>query len=146
MDNGSYFGDSKRIKEYRVLFYIGITMLIICAFFLITFNYYLLIAAIVLFSIGLMCAMAGFLGLREEFKKYGMKRIETKYGKLSLFAGVSSLFAIHVLYISFILAIVAILCGIKARMEGDNTYGKDGMICGIVTIGLLIYIVILFRL
>ena len=141
-----FFGNPRRIKEYRALFYSGVVLSIVGLFLFTFFTNYLSVYGMAFLFIGFMCIMAGFLGLREEFKKYGMKRIETKYGKLSLIAGVSSLFAIHILYISFILAIVAILCGIKARMEGDNTYGKDGMICGIITIGLLIYIVILFRL
>ena len=138
-----FFGNPKRIKEYRLIFYCGISLLIIGLLLFTFFKNYLFVYGVAFISIGLMCTMAGFLGLREEYKKYGIKRLETKWGKLSLFIGISSLWLIHFLFSSIIFAIIAIILGKIAIKKGDNTYGKDGMMCGIIVLLVVLYLWIL---
>ncbi len=137
------FGDPKRIKEYKMIFYSGIGVSIVGLFLFTFFKNHLFIYGIVFLLIGSMCIIAGFLGLREEYKKYGMERVETRWGKFSLLKGIIGLFLIHSPSISLIFAIAAIVLGIKAIREGDNTYGKDGLGCGIIILFIIFYLWVL---
>lgn len=138
-----FFGNPRRIKEYRALFYSGVVLSIVGLFLFTFFTNYLSVYGMAFLFIGFMCIMAGFLGLREEFGKYGTARIETRWGKLALATGTISLFSAHSPPISLIFAVAAIILGKKAIKRGDNTYGKDGMICGIIALFIICYLLIL---
>lgn len=141
--DNDFFGNQKRMREYRMLFYAGVLLLIAGLFLFIFFTNYLSAYGIAFLFIGFMCLVAGFLGLREEFKKYGTERVETRYGKGALAVGVIGLSSIHFPPLSLVCAIGAIVLGKKALKRGDNTYGRDGMICGIVALLMACYIVVL---
>jgi hypothetical protein len=137
------FGSPRRIRTYKILLYVGLGLLI-AGGILLPLGENLMIWGIVLVFIGLMCAVSGWLGLREEKKKYGLKRKSTTAGIGALALGVASVFLSNGPYISIILGILAIILAIKAVKEGDNEYGLAGGICG--AIGIIVNFYVMFLL
>ena len=137
------FGSLGRIWEYTVLLYVGLVMFLAgCILFLFGENW--MIAGIALTFIGLMCYVSGFLGLKEERKKQGMKKKSTFAGIGALILGIISVFLSSGPYISIILGIIAIILAIKAVKDGDNEYGLAGGICGAIGLIVNLYVMSLF--
>lgn len=151
MNMEDLFGDPRWIREYRVLFYIGIGLVLlgiglVLPGILMSASLFSVIGVASLY-IGIFCAVAGFLGLREERKKAGIKRIKTPEGNLALICGVFSVFLsvfspIKNAPISISLGIIAIIFAILSVKKGDNMYGKDGGICGAIAIIINIWLIL----
>lgn len=141
--NNQYFGSPRHIKEYNIIVYAGIIMLITGGILFLFKEIYRIIAIVLLF-IGLLCVVAGYLGLAEEKKKFGIKRKSTTSGIFALIFGVISVFTSNRPYLPIILGIIAIIFSIKAVKNGDNEYGIAGGISGLIGIIISLYVSILF--
>ena len=149
----NYFGSKKQRKEYKILLYIGFGVICISAP-LASIGFYnnlnikgtdiLSIIGSVLLFIGSMCAVSGWLGLREERKKYGIKRVSTPTGVAALIFGILSVFLPQAYPFPFILGEISIVFAYKSVKQGDNVYGRVGGICGAVGIIVGLYVWILF--
>jgi len=139
-----YFGSRGRLKEYKLLLYFGLVLLIIGGL-LSLFKELWTIIGIALIFIGLMCAIGGGLGTHEEKKKQGLKRKTTIFGIIALILGVSGVFLSNRPYVTIILGVIAIIFAIKSVKEGDNEYGLAGGICGLIGIIVNLYIWALFE-
>lgn len=137
------FGSPGRIKEYKILLYFGLGMLAIGGPLLFLKENWMIIGSVLVF-IGLMCAVSGWLGLKEEKTKYGIKRKSTTTGFLALILGILSVFLSNGPYISLIIGPLAIILGIKSIKEGDNEYGSAGGICGAIGFIINLYVMFLF--
>jgi hypothetical protein len=140
-----YFGDPARLREYHILFSIGLIMLIVGIPFLFLQGNWI-IPGVVLMFIGFICFLSGWLGKKEETKKSGVKRVSTSVGKTAFFFGIMSVFVSNGPYLSLILGSIAIICSVKAKREGDNEYGITGGIAGIIGIIVNLYVTVLFAL
>ena len=138
-----YFGSPGRIKEYRILFYVGLSLIIIGGILFVLEEIYR-IAGIAFLFIGIMCAVSGVLGLDEEKKKQGLKIKSTTAGLIALTSGIGSAFLSNRGYMGIILGIIAIISAIIAVKKGDNQYGLAGGICGAIGISVNIYVWLLF--
>ncbi|MCD6236720.1 MAG: hypothetical protein J7K13_02055 [Thermoplasmata archaeon] len=149
----SYFGSPKQRMEYKILFYLGLGMLAF-GIPLISLGLYgdlriegtdiLSVMGMVLIGLGSICALPGWLGLREEKQKYGIKRKSTLAGSSSLGFGILSVFTPHAFPLPFIFGTLAIIFSYKAIKQGDNVYGHAGGMCGVIGIIVELYIWILF--
>ncbi len=137
------FGSPGRVREYRILLYVGLGMLVVGGPILFLEENWMIIG-IVLAFIGLMCVVSGWLGLGEEKKKYGIKRKSTIAGIGALILGILSVFLSNGLYLSVILGPLAIIFAIKAVKDGDNEYGLAGGICGAIGLITNLYVTFLF--
>jgi len=149
----SYFGSIKQNREYKFLLYLGLGMLIIGAPITsiglynnmnIEGTQIPLVIGLVLLSIGLIFAITGWLGLREEKKKRGLKRISTIEGNLALIFGIISVFIPQAFPLPFIFGSLAILLSYISLRKGDNVYGSAGGICGVAGIIVELYVWLLF--
>jgi hypothetical protein len=138
-----YFGSSNRLKEYKILFMLGLSLIVIGFPFIFLNNIFPVLGAVLVF-IGLMLIVSGGLGLREERKKSGVQIISTSLGEASLMLGLLSVATFRIAYASFLLGTIAILLGIRANKKGDNLYASGGLISGLIGVILTIYIFILF--
>jgi len=136
------FGNPGRIREYKILLYIGLGMLAVGGPFLFFGETWMIIGIMLLFF-GLMCAVSGWLGLGEEKKKYGVKRKSTPAGIAAMILGIACAFVSGRPYVSLILGPLAIICAIKAVKDGDNEYGLAGGICGVIGIIINLYVMFL---
>jgi len=136
------FGNPGRIREYKILGYIGLGMLAFGGPLLFFEEPYMILGVILAF-IGLMCAVSGWMGVAEEKKKYGVKRKSTPAGLAALFLGIGSVFLSSGPYISIVLGAVAIICAVIAVKKGDNEYGAAGGISGAIGIIINTYVMIL---
>lgn len=154
MDLGEdYFGSKKQMREYSVLLHVGVGMLVIGLFFMVSSFIFpiklaktnlLMIISIVLSFIGATCAIAGWLGIKEEMKKFGIKRVITPEGNLALIFGISSVFLARTLSpLPLIFGLLAILFSHRSIKKGDNMYGKSGGVCGVIGIVLYLFLLIL---
>lgn len=94
-----YFGSPEKTREYKILFYLGLGLgsagAPLTALGLFPglddggIEALFVVGAVALF-IGFLSAISGWLGLREERKKHGMKRTPTGEGKLALVFGLVS--------------------------------------------------------
>lgn len=141
----SHFGSPGRMKEYKLLSYIGLSLLIIGGL-LFLFKEIWSVIGVVLIFIGLMCIVGGGLGLHEEKKKQGIKRKSTTFGIVALILGMASVFLSNRPYVAIILGLIAIIFAIKSVKEGDNEYGLAGGICGLIGIIVNLYVWILLGL
>ena len=91
-----------------------------------------------------MCALSGWLGLREEKKKAGIKRKSTTAGVAALILGIISVLLSSGPYLSIFLGVFAIILAIKAVKDGDNEYGLAGGICGAIGLIVNLYVMVLF--
>jgi len=139
----AYFGSPSRIRQYRVLLYIGLALLLVGGILFIFEEVYK-VAGIVTLFIGLMCAVAGALGIGEEKKKQGVKIKSTPSGIIALIFGVIGVFLSNRAYLGIILGIIAIIFAVISVKKGDNQYGLAGGICGIIGIVINIYVGFLF--
>jgi len=138
------FGNRGRVREYKILFYLGLGMLAV-GVPLLFFGNTGFVAGILLIFFGLMCAITGWLGLGEEKKKFGVKRKSTTAGIAALIFGIISVFASSRPYLSLIAGPVAIILAYKSVKDGDNEYGLAGGICGVIGIIVNIFVMILFN-
>lgn len=149
----SYFGSPKQLREYKILFYLGLGMIIIGApLASLGFSNNMNIEGseipsvigMALLGIGVICAVSGWLGIREERKKYGLKRIHTIEGDLALTFGILSVFLPQHPPLPFIFGAIAIILAYVSIKKGDNVYGGAGGICGAAGIIVELYVLILF--
>ena len=152
MDAG-YFGSPGQMKEYKILLYVGLGMLVVGAPLtsLGFFNNMNIegtetpaVIGVVLLGIGIMCAVSGWLGLREEKQKYGVKRKSTPAGILALVFGILSVFIPQAFPLPFIFGALAIILAYRSVKQGDNVYGRAGGICGVAGIIVELYVWSLF--
>lgn len=147
--NEEEFGTEEKINEYRWMIYIGI-ILTIAGAVLSPLGKIIEIEAVYIYSlagifIGIMVLLSGILGLREETKKKGERKISTTSGGFSMVSGVAGVFiANRIPFLSIILGIIAVLLGWKALKNDDNVYGSTGIIIGIVGMVIGIYIAYIF--
>jgi len=149
----SYFGSPKQRSEYKILLYLGLGMIIIGAP-LASLGFYNnmniegteipSVIGMALLGIGAMCAVSGWLGIREEKKKYGLKRVSTIEGNLALAFGITSVFIPQAFPFPFVFGTLAIILSYVSLKKGDNVYGGAGCICGIAGIIVELYVWILF--
>jgi Mg2+/citrate symporter len=151
--NENYFGSRGKVREYKILFYLGLGM-IIAGGPLTSLGFFNnmniegtetpSVIGIVLLGIGALCIVSGWLGLREEKQKYGIKRKSTWEGNLALVFGILSVFIPQAFPLPFIFGILAIILAYKSVKQGDNVYGSAGGICGMAGIIVELYVWILF--
>ncbi|NPA74527.1 MAG: hypothetical protein GXO25_00380 [Euryarchaeota archaeon] len=91
------------------------------------------IYGIMIIFIGGMIALTGYLGYKDEKKKYGLKKVTTLTGNFSFFISLVSVFTMgHAGYISLIAGIAAIILGIISKKKGDNMYGEGSIYIGAI--------------
>ena len=149
----SYFGSPGQQREYKILLYLGLGMIIIGAP-LTSLGFYNnmniegteipSVIGVALLGIGAICAVTGWLGIREERKKFGLKRISTIEGNLALTFGILSVFIPQHPPLPFIFGALAIFLAFKSVKKGDNVYGRAGGICGVAGIIVELYVWSLF--
>lgn len=91
----------------------------------------LAIGGIMLFFGG-MCALSGWLGIREEKKR--IRRVRTGWGVTSFIVGLIGLFTSSTAGAPIIFGVCAIPLGLKAKRHGDNELGPAGIWCGVIDI------------
>lgn len=138
-----YFGNPSRIREYQILFYIGLILMLV-GIPPLFFSENWVIFGIVLIFIGMMCLIAGFLGKKEENKKAGIKRKSTAIGNNALFLGIISVIISSRPYFALIFGAIAIILSIKSIRNGDNECGPAGGIAGAIGVIVNLYVTILF--
>ena len=157
LDEG-YFGSPKQWREYKILFYLGLVMMItgmpltsLGWYNEIFFNNMKIggteipsVISMALLGIGAMCAVAGWLGLREERQKYGIKRVSTTTGCIALVFGILSVFIPQAFPLPFAFGGIAIVLAYISVKQGDNVYGSAGGMCGAAGIIVELYVWILF--
>ncbi|MFP4051942.1 MAG: hypothetical protein ACLFVB_09420 [Thermoplasmata archaeon] len=143
------FGTEKKIKEYKIMTYLGV-MMIIGGALLSPIGKIIKIEAVFIYSlaaffIGVMIFFSGILGLREETKKKGEKKISTTSGGFSMtFSIISVLISARIPVMAILLGIIAAFLGYRAIKNNDNVYGSTGIILGIVGIATGAYIGYIF--
>ena len=149
----SYFGSPGQMREYKILLYVGLGMLLIGApltslGFVNNMNIEgteaPAVIGVVLLGIGSMCAISGWLGLREEKQKYGVKRKSTPAGNLAVVFGILSVFIPQAFPLPFLFGSLAVILSYMAVKQGDNVYGRAGGIAGAVGIIVELYVWSLF--
>ena len=138
-----YFGSAKKLREYHILFNLGLIMMLIGVPFLFLPGNWI-VPGIVLIFIGFICLITGWLGKREETQKAGMKRISTGFGKAAFAFGVLSVFVSNGPYIALIFGVLAIILSYKSIKKGDNEYGLAGGLSGVIGIIVNLYVTVLF--
>lgn len=138
-----YFGNPSRIREYQMLFYIGLILMLVGIPSLF-FSGNWVILGIVLIFIGLMSLVAGFLGKKEEIKKTGIKRKSTAFGNNALFLGIISVLISSRPYFALIFGVIAIILSVKSIRNGDNECGPAGGIAGAIGVMVNLYVTVLF--
>ena len=138
------FGSPKRIRGNKMILYFGIALSIVAILLFILGGYWSFLSYIFGFF-GIMCVVAGYLGIVEERKKQGIIIKSTTEGVLSLVLGLLSVFSSLQPIFSTILGIIAIVIGIKSVKAGDNLHGYSGLICGIVGVSMNLFFMIFFR-
>ncbi len=104
--------------------------------------------AFVFLFIGIMLAVTGYTGYRDEKKKFGTVKHQTWWGLTGTSFGIASVFIMgHAIYVSLALAVVAIVLGVIAKRKGDNVYAEGGTYIGIISIvgnGIIIAMLMLY--
>ncbi len=90
-----------------------------------------LIGVVFLF-LAILVGLSGYIGVKDEMKKKGKKRIYTGFGEASAFIGGFSAIIIFGPWFSIPLGALAIVLGKRGLDKGDNTYASAGIIAGIV--------------
>ncbi len=148
-EKGEYFGEE--LGMYHMMFKVGILLtllgfaLVLGGMMLFPQTVLSLIGMLAVF-IGLMVLFSGYLGIKDEEKKKGKKRIYTSYGSVSLYIGGTAGIAIFWPWFSIPLGAVAIFLGKKGLDKGDNTYASAGLLGGIIGIvgGAIVWSLFLF--
>ena len=147
MAQKTYFGRPGKIREYRLLLYIGLGMTIVgtslMSLSLLSSldgpgNMLPVTGAVALFF-GLICALSGWIGIREEQKKHGVARTPTREGTLALAFGMASVFVVHLFPLPFVLGGTAVALAVMAAKKGDNVYGSTGGVAGSAGITVELY-------
>lgn len=141
-----YYGEQKRIRECKMLLYIGLFFIICGVPLLLIYlawksNRSGVVAGLAFLIIGVLFAGSGGLGLIIEKKKAGKKIVITRIGTISFILAVGSIFMSTASYFGTVIALLAILLAIKAIKEGDNEYGFAGLIIGILGIFINLFVI-----
>ena len=138
-----------RLKEYKILGHLGLILLLVGIFFCFLtfiFDTFLIIGIMVTF-IGFMGGIAGWVGYRDEMKKFGAKRIKTGWGYSAFVIAMIGLGLISKIPIlSIILGGISVILGKKAYKLGDLEFGEIGIISGIICIISSIVLIVMFLL
>jgi len=133
-----------RLNEYKTLGIIGLIMMLLGPiFFIPVWGPYGLVAAVSLLFIGFLCAISGYMGYKDEQKKFGIPRIHNYWGVAASGFGVAAVLSGQAPYLPILLGIIGVLLGKKAHDTGDLEGGEIGIYCGICAIieGLILLVV-----
>ncbi len=123
-----------RIFPYIVLTIFGLGLLLSGIIVLLISGTRGSVVGVMYLLFGGLFALGGWVGYRDEIKKYGMIRKYTSWGYVALILALAGLFAAPIKYLPIIIGILAIIFGIKAYKLGDLEFGEVGIGGGLICV------------